>query len=31
VVVIEGDPARDIEALGNVRLVLRQGKVVFRH
>ncbi|WP_158501544.1 amidohydrolase family protein [Vitiosangium sp. GDMCC 1.1324] len=30
VVVVEGDPSRDIEALANVRLVLRQGKVVFR-
>lgn len=29
VVVIDGDPSRDIEALGNVRLVLRQGKIVY--
>jgi len=30
VMVIDGDPSRGIEALANVRLVLRQGKVVFR-
>jgi imidazolonepropionase-like amidohydrolase len=30
VVVIDGDPSRDIEALANVRLVLRQGKIVYR-
>jgi imidazolonepropionase-like amidohydrolase len=29
-VVLEGDPARDIEALARVRYAVRQGRVIYR-
>ena len=29
-VVLEGDPARDLGALGRVRYTLRQGRIIYR-